>query len=177
MLKLNLGCGKKRLEGFVNIDCAAQCEPDVVLNLGWDRLPYPNGSVDEIRATHVLEHIDDLSYLMQECHRVLIQDGLFRITVPHHCSDGFWGDPTHVRPITAAGLALYSKTKCDEAEAKGWANTPLAYYLDIDFEIDAIHLDLHPAWKDKAMDKANLEHCIRSYNNVVNEVSFVLRKV
>ena len=49
MIKLDLGCGPHRLPGYIPIDDS----------LGHDvrALPFRDGSVDEIRASHVLEHI------------------------------------------------------------------------------------------------------------------------
>ena len=37
-LKLNLGCGSNKLEGYINIDGEASCKPDLVLNL-YEKLP------------------------------------------------------------------------------------------------------------------------------------------
>ena len=38
IMKLNLGCGRKKLEGFVNIDISDYCEPDMVMDLS--KVPY-----------------------------------------------------------------------------------------------------------------------------------------
>ena len=57
-MKLNLGCGDKILEGYVNVDVAparASVRPDVICDL--HRLaPFGDDSVDEILAVHVIEH-------------------------------------------------------------------------------------------------------------------------
>ena len=56
-LKLNLGCGKRRREGFINVDSQPGCQPDLVLDL--EALPWPwaDDSVDEVDLIHVLEHL------------------------------------------------------------------------------------------------------------------------
>ena len=47
-------------------------------------LPYTNGSVDVIYASHVLEHLyrDDALRLLNECKRVLKPDGIIRLVLP-----------------------------------------------------------------------------------------------
>lgn len=54
-LKLNLGCGKKHLPGYVNIDLPGhQVPPDLPCDIRY--LPFAEGVVDEILAIHVFEH-------------------------------------------------------------------------------------------------------------------------
>jgi GT2 family glycosyltransferase/predicted SAM-dependent methyltransferase len=55
-LRINVGCGRFPLNGFVNIDREAEVEPDVVCDV--TDLPYDVGTVDEIYAGHILEHFD-----------------------------------------------------------------------------------------------------------------------
>jgi ubiquinone/menaquinone biosynthesis C-methylase UbiE len=176
-MKLNLGCGRRHLDGYVNIDKEPGAEPDLLFDIEGERWAFGNASVEAITACHVLEHCFDLRWVMKEAYRVLIPGGLFHVTVPHHCSDGFWGDPTHVRPITVATLELFSKAKCAEFFAKGWPNTPLAVYDNVDFEIVSIETELMPMWAKKEFNEVNLNYCVLSYNNVVNEVRFTLRRV
>jgi len=54
-MKLNLGCGKIILEGYVNIDARKTHENVVVANV--EKLDYEPGSIDEILASDVYEHI------------------------------------------------------------------------------------------------------------------------
>ena len=56
MLKLNLGSGNNRMEGYVNIDITQRNHPvDLIHDLNTN-LPYEPGSVDEMIAYHVVEH-------------------------------------------------------------------------------------------------------------------------
>lgn len=79
-LKLHLGCGNRRLEGWVNIDSRAEVGPDMVMDA--TNLQYPDGSVDEIYACHVLEHIETPAKALVEWHRVLKYHGLLMLAVP-----------------------------------------------------------------------------------------------
>ena len=103
MLKLNLGSGLRKLEGYVNIDKSLNASPDDVINLEEGFIPY--GGVDEILATHILEHIQNIIPLMNECFRVLKEGGRMIIEVPQN--EGTWADPTHVRAFSKLSFRYY----------------------------------------------------------------------
>jgi len=79
-VKLHLGCGKKKLEGYVNIDISSEVGPDLVADIC--SLPYENDSVDEILCVHTIEHVTSFYDAMKEIHRVLKKGAIARITVP-----------------------------------------------------------------------------------------------
>ncbi len=54
-LRLNLGCGAKHLEGYVNVDKFGN--PDLLFDLETFPYPWSNNSVTEIEMHHVLEHL------------------------------------------------------------------------------------------------------------------------
>lgn len=76
-VRLNIGAGGKPIEGYTSFDIKDG-------NDASQRLPYDDGSVDEIYASHVLEHIDPrkIPFVLREWSRVLKPNGLMRICVP-----------------------------------------------------------------------------------------------
>jgi len=98
-MKLNLGCGKKKLEGYVNCDLSKEVSPDVVLDLE-KPLPFKTNSVDEIVGNHILEHISRFIPLLHELHRICKNKSLLNFKVPFYLSVGAFNDPTHVRFFT-----------------------------------------------------------------------------
>jgi len=56
-LKLNLFCGFDYRPGFINIDAISAFPIDLIWDLQ-DKLPYSEGSVDEIRIQDGLEHLN-----------------------------------------------------------------------------------------------------------------------
>lgn len=74
-LKINLGCGDNRLEGWSNHDM----DVDITKPLPWG-----DNTVDFILAEHVFEHINgpDALRFLDECYRVLKKDGVLRLCVP-----------------------------------------------------------------------------------------------
>ncbi len=82
MLKLNLGCGMYYKPNYVNIDKYDESVADKTLDI--TKLPYENESVDEIEASHIIEHFDiiKLPYLLAEWFRVLKPGGVIYIETP-----------------------------------------------------------------------------------------------
>ena len=92
---LNLGCGRKRREGAVNVDCTARTSPDVVHDLNVRPWPFSNDAFAEVYAFDVLEHLEDVVAAMEEVHRVCRNGARVEITVPHFSSANAFTDPTH----------------------------------------------------------------------------------
>jgi hypothetical protein len=76
-IRLNLGSGGCNLDGYVNLDIADghDCR---------DLSAYADESVDEVRASHVLEHISfrETGEVLDEWVRVLKPGGVLRVAVP-----------------------------------------------------------------------------------------------
>lgn len=99
-MKLEIGGGHIVPAGWTNLDSGNG-------HGEWRRLaqdtPWPtgDGTVEAIRAAHVMEHIpagEPRLAVMNEAHRVLRPGGVFEVRVPN-CLSGTWNawaDPTHV---------------------------------------------------------------------------------
>lgn len=80
--KLNLGCGEDIREGYDNIDLYF---PDPrVIKMDIRHLTYADNTVEEVLASHVLEHLAfrDVDVVIKEMHRVLKPEGRVFIDVP-----------------------------------------------------------------------------------------------
>lgn len=98
-MKLNIGCGNDRREGFLGVDIVPGAAVDMVCNLELDTLPLEDNSVEEFLLSHVLEHISDPLTMMGELYRVAKPFAKMVVRCPYGSSDDAWEDPTHVRPI------------------------------------------------------------------------------
>jgi len=74
-VKINLGCGTNKLQGWENHDA----DIDITSSLPWCE-----NTVDFILAEHVVEHVQyrEAIMFMMECHRILRPGGVFRVIVP-----------------------------------------------------------------------------------------------
>lgn len=182
-LRLNLGCGMNRLDGYINVD--RDGEPDLRHDLEVLPWPWSDDSVSEVLLKHVLEHLgrDPKVYLgiMKELYRVCHDGAAIRVTVPHHRHENFFNDPTHVRAVTADGMTLFSQRLNRRWIAEGLSNSPLGIYLGIDFEVSEVNVKPSDLWyqmrkllglDDRAL---NLQSALCS--NLIDEVQMTLRPV
>lgn len=87
--RLNLGIGTKQMPpGVVSIGL-----PDWDAEI--DMIPRADSSVCEIWALHFLEHIENVMFVLQECHRVLAPGGVMNIVVPYGACHMYVHDLTH----------------------------------------------------------------------------------
>lgn len=112
-MKLNMGCGTNKRDGFINVDKCGN--PDVIWDLETFPWPWDDNSVTEVRFDNILEHLGQTSgvflRIFQELYRICVNKALITIVVPHPRHNSFLCDPTHVRPIMPETLELFSKKR------------------------------------------------------------------
>ena len=95
-MKINLGCGSTPLKDYTNVDMDTledlrerypnRTFEDGIIIKQWDifNLPVEDGTVDEIRADCLFEHLNfiDEKRAFYEVKRVLKTGGIFEISVP-----------------------------------------------------------------------------------------------
>jgi predicted SAM-dependent methyltransferase len=81
-LRLHLGCGKRKLKGYVNIDWRKTKATDLVCNIL--KIPYPENTVDTIEIYHVIEHLPrhEFPKALKEWFRVMSPGGQLIIEYP-----------------------------------------------------------------------------------------------
>jgi SAM-dependent methyltransferase len=105
-VKLNLGCGRDVRDDYINVDQfphAGAVQADIY------KLPFPDDSVDELIAYHLLEHLLFPLEFMAEAWRVAKPDARIEVRTPHGASDDAWADPTHVRPIFGDSFGYFGQ--------------------------------------------------------------------
>lgn len=111
-------------KGYESVDLS---DADIICDLNgkWE---FEDNSVGVIRASHVLEHLENPIHVMNEAYRVLAGGGFFFIDVPSSDGRGAFQDPTHRSPYwnensfwyyTRNSHARYIKGKHLKPEYKG----------------------------------------------------------
>lgn len=126
-LKLNLGCGSKRVEGHVGVDIGPGA--DVTMDVGEFLAALPAASVQAIYSRHFLEHVapDALVPLLRQMDRVLRPGGTLRLIVPHFSNPYFYSDPTHRTPFGLYTFSYLCEKSClkrhvpSYAALRGWS--------------------------------------------------------
>jgi len=179
-MKIDIGCGYKQIPGFIRVDGDINCKPDFLVNLETDRLPFEDNSVQEVRATHILEHIGaGFFHLLKEIYRVC-EDGAFvYIEVPHFNHDIFKIDPTHVRALTVETFRMFSKKyNLHIIETQGTTST-LAIMHNVDFEVIKNEYVIDPFYDSIFPTLTEMEYTRlgREGNNVCLEEKILLQVI
>ena len=144
MLKLDLGCGAKKKEGFLGVDSVKCDGVDFVMDLTKDRLPLEDDSVDEIFSSHFFEHITDIKPVLKEMVRVSVNETKMEVWTPHLKSD-----PAFVLGHRYFYNEIIWRHICVEF--------PHIWFKDIDatFRLDRIVYVLHPHIEEE-LEKQNI---------------------
>lgn len=167
-MKANLGCGRRIMPGWVNVDCVPLPGVDLVAQLDDPEkvsLPWADDSVDEFTLIHCLEHIHHPLPLMEELWRTAKPDATITIACPYGSSDDADEDPTHVRRIFLNSFSYFGQ--------------PFYYRADYgyrgDWALDHLTLDLPAMYK--GVPNEDVMRDLMVLRNVVTQITAVLRAV
>ena len=83
--KLHLGCGTRKIPGFINVDCRSEVEPDIRADFfHLDRERFQPGTASLIYCSHALEHVSrrDALAALWTWRNLLEKGGILRLSVP-----------------------------------------------------------------------------------------------
>jgi hypothetical protein len=125
---LDLGCGFRKKPGAIGIDIARMEGVDIIADV-FRPLPIRDSSVDEVYASHIVEHVADLTAFIGEVWRVCKPGAIVHLRFPHATTPfGTWKDPTHRRGVFLATFSYF-----DPATLEG---SLFGYYHPAKFSIE-----------------------------------------
>lgn len=124
LVKLNLGCGEKKLPGFLNVDFNPDIKPDKKVNLTKLPWPFKTSSCDEVYCSHFLEHMEYPINIIEEIYRILKTKGKLTIISPYFSSVGAYYNLEHKnfwawRTTDYFGTSLYKYSHKANFKIKG----------------------------------------------------------
>ena len=167
MERLNVGCGRSPLSGWINLDSVAFPGVDVVADLEMCAtipLPLRTNSVGEFLLSHVLEHVRQPLPMMSELWRIAAPNAKMIVRVPYGSSDDAFEDPTHVRQIFVNSFGFFSQPYYWRAD----------YGYRGDWQSERITLLVEKS-AHKGLSVPQLEERIATLRNTVREMVAELR--
>ncbi len=107
MRTLDIGCGKSKIKNAIGVDIQYYNGVDILMDLEKLNYPFKNETFDLINCDDILEHLNNLTLVLEELHRILKKDGQIRIRVPHFSNFWAFTDPTHKRFFAYKTLEYY----------------------------------------------------------------------
>lgn len=144
-LKIDLGCGPNKKEGFIGVDTIAFPGVDIVTDIR-KRWPWGDNSIDEAHASHVIEHLTAMErvHFCNELYRVLKPGAKATIITPHWASCRAYGDPTHQWPAVSEFWFYYLSKEWRDLNAPHTDSAHLPNGFSCDFDA-AWGYGLHPS--------------------------------
>lgn len=138
-LKLDLGCGPHKRDGFKGVDSINFPGVDYVRDLTQTPWPWKDGSVEEAHTSHFVEHLTASQRVTfcNELYRVLKPGGSCQVITPHWASCRAYGDPTHQWPPISEFWFYYL--------SRAWRkeNAP---HTDAEFNPKGFNCDFEATW-------------------------------
>jgi len=118
-MKLDIGCGTKKTEGFIGMDSIAFDGVDIVHDARVIPWPIESNSVTLVVSNQFLEHLTGFERIefFNELYRVMVKDGMAVISTPAWNNERAYGDPTHQWPPVNTWTYYYLDKEWREREA------------------------------------------------------------
>lgn len=171
-IKIDIGCGPNKVAGFLGCDCIKFDNVDHVFNAGSDTWPFEDGSVDELHASHFIEHLTNLNdkwertHFFNEAARVMKQGAKGTLIFPHWASNRYYGDPTHKEPFSEMGFYYLDKD---------WRKSQ-APHADSEFNPNGYSCDFNCTWGYNLRQDLNVrspefqQFAMQNYKEVINDI-------
>jgi SAM-dependent methyltransferase len=168
-IRLDMGCGQNKVEGFTGVDIRKIPGVDLVFDLRDDHWPWEDDSVTEINAAYLLSYLNsaDRIHFMNECGRVLKQGGKLGIKDPHwSCMRAIQDPMFQWPPICETTFLTYN--------AEWRKNNQVEHYpITCDFDYGYGHVvDVDTSQRNDEYK----QYAVKHYNNVVLDLVVTLTK-
>ena len=162
-MKIDLGCGLYKSDGFVGVDVMDHPNVDVVHDLNSFPYPFSDSSVEFVRAFHVLEHVDHFVETIEELWRICEDRAIIEIRCPHaSCIPTMWADPTHKKPFVMHSFLHWGKE----------SNHIYGFNAELEVDVVRLHYCLYEGERlGKALTSKKMKNLGKLIDKFVNKNS------
>ena len=168
-LRLDLGCGDNKREGFKGVDFVKTKSTDYVHDLLSFPWPFKDNSCEEAHLSHFFEHIPAKlrPRFMDELFRVVAPEGKVTVITPYFNSVRATQDYTHEWPPISPNSFLYFNRKWREENKL----THGFYEMKCDWDF-VYGYSLNPAWASRSEETRVF--ALTHYNEVAADLHATL---
>jgi hypothetical protein len=180
MVKLDLGCGSTKPDGFVGIDRYALPGVDIVADLD-QSLPFRDHSIDFVLSSHGLEHVNSLQETMKEIYRICRHGAQVCIIAPYGQQSLDMANPLHKQVFnehtprfwTDSPTARLDPAEYQHPHAVNWGlatsdNSP----VEMDFRCLRMEFFYFPEYRHLSQDEQRKAR--KKYLNVCDQIMYHL---
>ena len=155
-MKLNLGCGDKKIDGYVNVDLYGN--PDMRVDLFQFPWPWENESVDEVTSIDFLEHVIEFRKTWHEIYRILKPGGILGLQVPHFRSPGSAWPGQHHQQFSCFSFDLLTGGCVYDTGVDKYKTIRLRHTFGPKMKFLTLFANIHAsAWEWTGLPTANIE--------------------
>lgn len=189
MIILDIGCGRKKVDGAIGVDFSSMSDADIVLDLNNQPLPFDDNSVDFVYSSHTLEHLslDGFFNVMREAYRVLRPGAQFKIVVPYFTTALNLANPFHNNNICFNEHTFRffsSDAECEALPKCEWETPSCPHWglrysanSEIGIEFKTLSVEKFFLPKYSILSEAEKIAACSSWFNVVEQISYSLEAV
>lgn len=175
LVRLDLACGNNKQKDFIGVDQTKKgTQADVECNLMTFPWPWGNNSVDEVFASHYLEHIphgdgfnDPFFKFFDEVYRILKKGGIARFVFPYYTSVRAFQDPTHLRFLGEPTFLYLTKP---------WRKINKLEFYPVKCNFEIVKFDHAVSEEFAGRPQEAVQYAASHYWNVVNDLVVILKK-
>lgn len=183
---IDIGCGRKKMAGFIGIDFSPMSDADIVLNLNVERLPFDDSSIDFAFSSHALEHLtlEGFFNIVSEVYRVLKPGAQFKLVVPYFSTTLNFANPFHNNNICFNEHTFRffsSDADCDALQKSHWSTPSCPHWglrysanseLSVEFRTLGIDFVYFPEYRHLSAEERFLARSTKT--NVADQIIYSL---
>lgn len=181
LVKVDLGCGHRKTEGYLGIDRFDLPGVDIVADLN-KGIPLEDNSVDIMLCSHALEHFDNIYFITEEIHRVCKHKSLIYVLAPYHMETVNFANFYHKQVFNESTFRFFAAPDSTSSIDKRDYYNPHAFIwglgtsdnsqLTINIHTVSIEYFYFPDYID--LSEEEKRNARRSLQNVCDQIYYIL---